>query len=144
MSSALARKSTSTTLTSSLTSTLTSGIKRQVVETTAKVIQGAFPQVSVAQQASRKYFAIFVTSISVAGFLSLLGINTLLAQDAFTLSNLRVEAKMVADQRDAITRSIDAHSAPEALAQAATALGMKPSETPIFLNIESNPEVARG
>lgn len=140
MSSALARKSNSNTL----TATLTSGIKRQVVETTAKVIQGAFPQVSVAQQARRKYFAIFVSSISVAGFLGLLGINTLLAQDAFTLSNLRVEAKMVADQRDAITRSIDAHSAPEALAQAAAALGMKPSETPIFLNIENNSEVARG
>jgi hypothetical protein len=136
MSSALARKSISTTL--------TTGIKRQVVETTAKVIQGAFPQVSVAQQASRKYFAIFVSTISVAGFLALLGINTLLAQDAFTLSNLKVEAKMVADQRDAITRSIDAHSAPEALAQAAAALGMKPSETPIFLNITSNPEVTRG
>jgi hypothetical protein len=136
MSSALARKSISTTL--------TSGIKRQVVETTAKVIQGAFPQVSVAQQASRKYFAIFVSTISVAGFLALLGINTLLAQDAFTLSNLKVEAKMVADQRDAITRSIDSHSAPEALAQAAAALGMKPSETPIFLHIASNQEVTRG
>lgn len=136
MSTALARKSISTTL--------TSGIKRQVVETTAKVIQGAFPQVSVAQQASRKYFAIFVSSVSVAGFLGLLGINTLLAQDAFTLSNLKIEAKMVADQRDAITRSIDGHSAPEALAQAATALGMKPSETPIFLNITNNQEVTRG
>jgi len=136
MSTALARKSISTTF--------TSGIKRQVVETTAKVIQGAFPQVSVAQQASRRYFAIFVTSISVAGFLGLLGINTLLAQDAFTLSNLKIEAKMVADQRDAITRSIDSHSAPEALAKAATALGMKPSETPIFLNITSNQEVTRG
>jgi hypothetical protein len=136
MSTALARKSISTTL--------TSGIKRQVVETTAKVIQGAFPQVSVAQQASRKYFAIFVTSISVTGFLALLGINTLLAQDAFTLSNLKIEAKMVADQRDAITRSIDSHSAPEALAKSAAALGMKPSETPIFLNITSNQEVTRG
>ena len=136
MSTALARKSISTTL--------TSGIKRQVVETTAKVIQGAFPQVSVAQQASRRYFAIFVTSISVAGFLGLLGINTLLAQDAFTLSNLKIEAKMVADQRDAITRSIDSHSAPEALAKAATALGMKPSQTPIFLNLTSNQEVTRG
>ncbi len=136
MSTALARKSISTTL--------TSGIKRQVVETTAKVIQGAFPQVSVAQQASRKYFAIFVSSISVAGFLALLGINPLLSQDAFTLSNLKVEAKMVADQRDAITRSIDSHSSPEALAQAAAALGMKPSETPIFLNITSNQEVTRG
>lgn len=136
MATALARKAVSTTL--------TSGIKRHVVERTAQVIHATFPQVSVAQQASRKYFAIFATSIGVAGFLALLGINTLLAQDAFTLSNLKIEAKLVADQRDAINRSIDMHAAPEALAQAATALGMKPSETPIFLNLSSNPEVKNG
>lgn len=136
MASAVARKAISTTL--------TSGLKRQVVETTAKVIHAAFPQVSVAQQASRRYFAIFVTLVSVAGFMALLGINTLLAQDAFTLSNLKIEAKMVADQRDAVNRKIDAHSAPEALAKSAAALGMKPSETPIFLNLTSNPEVTRG
>ena len=93
MASAVARKAISTTL--------TTGLKRQVVETTAKVIHATFPQVSVAQQASRRYFAIFVTSVSVAGFMALLGINTLLAQDAFTLSNLKIEAKMAADQRDA-------------------------------------------
>ncbi len=136
MATAVARKAISTTL--------TSGLKRQVVERTAQVIHATFPQVSVAQQASRKYFAIFVSSVSIAGFMALLGINTLLAQDAFTLSNLKIEAKMVADQRDAITRKIDAHSAPEALAQAAAALGMKPSETPIFLNLQPTGEVTHG
>ena len=136
MATALARKGISTTL--------TSGLKRQVVETTAKVIQGAFPQVTVAQQASRKYFAIFVTSISVAGFMALLGINTLLAQDAFTLSKLKVEAKLVADQRDAINRQIDDHADPDALANAAAALGMKQSDTPIFLNLSASSEVTHG
>jgi hypothetical protein len=136
MASAVARKAVS--------ATLTSGLKRQVVERTAQVIHATFPQVSVAQQASRRYFAIFVTSVSVAGFMALLGINTLLAQDAFTLSNLKIEAKMVADQRDAVNRKIDARSAPEALAQSAIALGMKPSETPIFLNLAASPEVTRG
>jgi hypothetical protein len=136
MASAVARKAISTTL--------TSGIKRQVVERTAHVIHATFPQVSVAQQASRKYFAIFASSVGIIGFLALLGVNTLLAQDAFTLSNLKVEAKIVADQRDAVTRKIDSYSAPEALAQAATALGMKPSETPIFLNLQVNGEVTHG
>lgn len=125
------------------TSTLTTGIKRQVVDRTAQVIYATFPQMSVAQQASRKYFAIFVSAVSVAGLLALLGINTLLAQDAFTLSNLKLEAKTVADQRDAVNRQIDAHSAPNALAAAAAALGMKPSETPIFLNIAPD-EVSNG
>ena len=89
MATAAARKAIST----NISTTLTTGIKRHVVERTAQVIHATFPQVSVAQQASRKYFAIFATTVSVAGFMALLGINTLLAQDAFTLSNLKVEAK---------------------------------------------------
>ncbi len=127
-----------------ISDTVTSGIKRQVVERTAKVIQATFPQVTVAQNASRKYFATFVTTVGFLGFLALLGINTLLAQDAFTLSNLKIEAKMVADQRDAVTRKIDSYSSPESLAKAATALGMKPSETPIFLNLGQTEAVTRG
>lgn len=127
-----------------LSTTLTSELKRQVVETTAKVIHASFPQVSVAQQASRKYFATFVTVVSVSGFLVLLGVNTLLAQDAFTLSNLKLEAKLVADQRDAINRSIDSHSSPESLALSAEKLGMKPSETPIFLNLVTESGVTHG
>jgi hypothetical protein len=82
--------------------------------------------------------------VGALGFLALLGVNTLLAQDAFTLSNLKIEAKMVADQRDALTRKIDSHSSPESLARAATALGMKPSETPIFLNLAAEEAVTRG
>lgn len=136
MAASVARKS--------LPASLTNGVKRQVVDRTAKVIYASFPQASMAEQVSRRFFAIFVTSVGALGFLALLGINTLLAQDAFTLSNLKVEAKMVADERDAINRTIDAHSAPDALARAAAALGMKPSETPIFLNLDSPSEVTRG
>jgi hypothetical protein len=86
-------------------------------------------------RATHKYFAKFLTIVSLLGFLALLGINTLLAQDGFTLSNLKLEAKTVADQRDAINRSIDSHAAPEKLAAAAIALGMRPSETPVFLDL---------
>ena len=115
---------------------ITVGIKRQVVDRTAQVIYTTFPKMSVEQEGSRKYFAIFLTTAGSLGFLALLTINTLLAQDAFTLSNLKVEAKMVADQRDAINREIDTKSAPNALANAATKLGMAPSQQPIFLNLE--------
>jgi hypothetical protein len=119
-----------------VSSAITVGIKRQVVDRTAQVIYATFPKMSVEQEGSRKYFAIFLTTAGSLGFLALLTINTLLAQDAFTLSNLKVEAKMVADQRDAINREIDAKSAPNALANAAIKLGMSPSERPIFLNLE--------
>jgi len=122
---------------------ITVGIKKQVVDRTAQVIYTTFPKMSVAQEGSRKYFAIFLTTTGSLGFLALLAINTLLAQDAFTLSNLKIEAKMVADQRDALNREIDAKSAPDALANAATKLGMAPSESPIFLNLQQG-EVRNG
>lgn len=110
--------------------------KRVVVDRTAQVIYATFPQLSKAQEGSRKYFAVFLSGAGFLGFLALLFINTLLAQDAFTLSNLKIEAKMVADQRDAINREIDAKSAPNSLANAAIKLGMAPSESPIFLNLQ--------
>ena len=109
--------------------------KRAVTERTAEIISGLFPEITPGARATHKYFATFLTVVGMIGFLALLGINTLLAQDAFTLSNLKTEAKAVADQRDAINREIDSHAAPEKLAAAAAALGMRPSETPIFLNL---------
>ncbi|MEY4108958.1 MAG: hypothetical protein RJB35_271, partial [Actinomycetota bacterium] len=93
--------------------------KKQVSERTAEIISGLFPEISSGARATHKYFATFLTVVSAAGFLVLLGVNTLLAQDAFTLSNLKVEAKAVADQRDAINRQIDSYAAPEKLAAAA-------------------------
>ena len=69
------------------------------------------------------------------GFLALLGVNTLLAQDAFVLSELKLESKMIADQREAISRKMELYSSPQALANQAAALGMSPSENPTFLDL---------
>jgi hypothetical protein len=118
--------------------------RKPVTERTAEVILGLFPDVNSGARATQKYFAKFLTIVSLVGFLALLGINTLLAQDAFTLSNLKYEAKQVADERDAINRLIDSHAAPEKLAAAAMGLGMLPSETPIFLDLTPVIGVANG
>ena len=118
--------------------------RKPVGERTAEVILGLFPDVSSGARATQKYFAKFLTIVSLLGFLALLGINTLLAQDAFTLSNLKYEAKQLADQRDAIKRSIDSYAAPENLAAAATLLGMRPSETPVFLDLTPATGVTNG
>jgi hypothetical protein len=133
MSLATARKVSTTQPTKKAPQT--SKAKRAVTERTAEIISGFFPEITPGARATHKYFATFLTVVGMLGFLALLGINTLLAQDAFTLSNLKTEAKAVADQRDAINREIDSHAAPEKLAAAAAALGMRPSETPIFLNL---------
>ena len=118
--------------------------RKVVAERTADIISGIFPDLNSGARATHRYFATFLTVVSAMGFLVLLGVNTLLAQDAFTLSNLKVEAKQVADQRDAINRAIDSFEAPENLAAAAAALGMRPSETPVFLNLTTPSGVTNG
>lgn len=91
---------------------------------------------------NRKYFAKFVSALGILTLLFLLLINTLLAQDAFTLSHLKLEARMVSDEREAIARKMDTLSSPANLAKAATSLGMKPSNNPTFLTLAPTNESA--
>jgi len=110
--------------------------KEIFVEKTSQVALKLVPSVTDGKQADRKFFAIFVSIVGGIGLMLLLLINTLLAQDAFELTNLKLEAKLVSDEREAIARQIDKISSPEALAKSATALGMKPSENPTFLSLD--------
>ena len=110
--------------------------KEIFAEKSSQVALKLVPDISSGKQADRKFFAIFVTVVGVIGLMFLLLINTLLAQDAFELTHLKLEAKLVSDEREAIARKMDKISSPEALAKAATDLGMKPSETPTFLSLD--------
>jgi len=103
----------------------------------AEVVLKLVPELTADKQESRKYFAKFVSAVGVLALLFLLFINTLLAQDAFTLSHLRTEAKLVSDEREAIARKIDGLSSPEKLAQAAIDLGMKPATSSTYLTIDN-------
>jgi hypothetical protein len=116
--------------------------KKILAQKSSQVVLKIVPDMSDGKQADRKFFAIFVSSVGVAGLMFLLFINTLNVQDAFKITNLKVEAKMVSDQREAIAREIDRQASPEALAQSATALGMRPSESPTFLDVNAivNPQ----
>ena len=109
--------------------------RERVITQSSRALLKIVPQTSEGTQATHKYFAKFVSLIAVIGFLALLGINTLLAQDAFVLSELKYESKMIADQREAISRKMETYSSPQALANQAAALGMSPSEDPTFLNL---------
>ena len=109
--------------------------RERVVTQSTRVLLNLVPQASEGAQATQKYFAKFLSFVAVVGFLVLLGVNTLLAQDAFVLSELKLESKMIADQREAISRKIEIYSSPQALANQAAALGMSPSVNPTFLNL---------
>lgn len=109
--------------------------KEIFVEKSSEVALKLVPDVSAGKQADRKYFAKFVSVVGGIGLLVLLLVNTLLAQDAFELTSLKLEAKLVSDEREAIARQIDRLSSPEVLAQTAIALGMRPSIDPTFLSL---------
>lgn len=109
--------------------------RKRVMTQSSRALLKIVPQTSEGTQATHKYFAKFVSLVAVIGFLALFGINTLLAQDAFVLSELKYESKMIADQREAISRKMETFSSPQALANQAAALGMSPSEDPTFLNL---------
>ncbi len=110
--------------------------KEIFAEKSSQVVLKLVPDLSSGKQADRKFFATFVTVVGAIGLMFLLLINTLLAQDAFELTGLKLEAKLVSDEREAIARQMDKLSSPDALAKAATDLGMKPSETPTFLSLD--------
>ena len=92
--------------------------------------------VSAGNQATSRSYALFITAIGVVFLLALLFINTLLAQDAFELSKLQAELKLSSDQYEAVTREIERISSPAVLSVEAQKLGMKPSLTPTFLNLD--------
>jgi hypothetical protein len=110
--------------------------KQRVIERSSEVALRLVPKIDIDKRADQKVFILFLTGIGALGLVSLLFVNTLLAQDAFKLSKLQLEARLLTDQREAYIRQLDRISSPMALAAAATEMGMKPSTTPAFLNLE--------
>lgn len=111
--------------------------RQKLAEKSVQVFLKLVPSVSEGTQATHRFFATFLSVVAGVGLLMLLAVNILSAQDAFQLSALKAEAKVVADQREAINRQIEAASSPEALAAKARSLGMRPSDSPVFLNLDA-------
>lgn len=99
-------------------------------------------------RASRGVFALVVGGLLIAGMVVILVINTTIAQSAFTVSELQAQQAVLTQQEQQLSRQIADAAAPDALEQKARAMGMVPSESPVFLNpdgsIVGNPKPARG
>ena len=120
-----------TSLAPAITKT-TSRVAKQSTRAALRIVADA----SAGKQANRRFFALFMTALGAVFLLALLFVNTLLAQDAFELSKLQADLKLSSDQYEAITREIERISSPAVLANEAQKLGMKPSATPTFLNLD--------
>jgi hypothetical protein len=110
--------------------------KQKVIERSSEVALRLVPRIDIEKRADQKVFILFLTGIGGLGLVALLFINTLLAQDAFKLSKLQLEARLLTDQREAYIRQLDRISSPMSLAAAATEMGMKPSTNLAFLNLD--------
>lgn len=84
-----------------------------------------------------RVFAVIIGLISAITFAGLLSINTLLTQDAITIQKLKIESLQLNEDREATIKALEQISNPAALAAAAEALGMKPSENPQFLDLNA-------
>jgi hypothetical protein len=111
--------------------------RKAVSQTTAKAVLRLVPEIESGKQASDKGFVIAISSIFISGLLALLIINTALAQDAFKLQELKQQAVVLADQREAILRQVAEKSSPENLAASAEKLGMIASINPRFLDLSA-------
>jgi len=89
------------------------------------------------ERASRGLFALIVTGLLGIGMVLILVINTSLAQGAFTISELKAEQAVLAQQEQTLAEAVAAAAAPENLEQEARAMGMVPTDSPVFLSVPS-------
>jgi hypothetical protein len=111
--------------------------RKAVSQTTAKAVLRLVPDIESGKQASDKGFVIAISSIFITGLLALLIINTALAQDAFKLQQLKQQATVLEDQREAILRQVAEKASPDNLAVSAAKLGMVASTNPRFLDLST-------
>ena len=111
-------------------------ISRKIVREQAnKAVLRLVPDIKEGAVAPDRTFGIFLGAIFTVGLLALLVINTALAQDAFVLKDLKQQAQVLTDQREAIFREVAQKSSPDQLAQSAADLGMVASTNPRFLDM---------
>jgi len=111
-------------------------ISRQIVrEKTNKAVLKLVPDIKSGEVVANRTFGILLTAIFTVGLMALLAINTALAQDAFKLSELKVQAQILKDEREAILKEVAKKSSPDQLAESASNLGMIAAKKPYFLDM---------
>lgn len=83
----------------------------------------------------RAPFVVLLVTLLASGLVGLLMLNTVLAQDAFVLHDLKRTVATLTDQQQALMQDVAAAQAPEALAARARALGMVESPGPVFIRL---------
>jgi hypothetical protein len=83
-------------------------------------------------------------AIVVGSLVAVLVLNTTMTQRAYETRDLRTELAALENQRSELVATLEADGSPQALAQAALALGMVPAPRVGFVTIESGVVLAPG
>ncbi len=83
---------------------------------------------------ARAPFVLLVIGLLGGALVSLLLLNTVLAQDAFTLSELQQNNRQLNERKQALQEDIARESSPEVLHRKALELGMRDSQRPAFID----------
>ena len=86
-------------------------------------------------QPGNAMFAAVCLMLLVGGLVSLLMLNTAMAEGSFTLGGLQKTSGELADAQNALTQAVDAQRSPANLAARATKLGMVPADSAAFLRL---------
>ena len=113
--------------------------RKTVARKSAQAVLRLVPELRpvAGEQASDRTFYGVIAAILVAGLLGLLSINILLGNDAVRIRELKLESISINEEREAALREVAQLSTSEALAQKAISLGMVPSSTPQFLDLNA-------
>ncbi|MGP4113120.1 FtsB family cell division protein [Streptomyces sp. 4N509B] len=84
--------------------------------------------------AARTPFVLLVVALLSTGMLGLLFLNASLNEGSFELGELRRETQELTDEEQELQAEVDAHAAPDALAERARELGLVPGGPPAFLS----------
>jgi hypothetical protein len=111
--------------------------KDRAPATTGRPVRAPAPRKAPERRAAappRAPFVLLVVGLLGGALVSLLLLNTVLAQDAFTLSELQRGNQQLSERREALQEDIARESSPEVLHQNALRLGMKDPQRPAFID----------
>lgn len=97
-----------------------------------------------AQQPHSSAFVVLLVLLLAGGMVGLLVLNTAMQRGAFALERLRDDAETLSVRSQVLDLQVERLRSPERLARRATALGMVPVGSPVFLYLDSDSSSAAG
>ncbi len=87
-------------------------------------------------RAGSAWFPVMCVALLLAGLTAVLMLNTMMAHDSFEVGKLEERSARLSDTEAALTQQVNSRSAPQNLAESAADLGMVPSTSAAFVDLE--------